>query len=117
MAPPDERRAAERHRATVLAHLHKPDGTVHQAVVRDASVTGAFILTRTPLGVGEAIDLEIFLELGRDQGARTACHVVRSDKWEPGDLWHFAVALSFDEPLACAPDLAKIAEEQAKASE
>jgi len=110
-----ERRATERHRATVLAMLHRPDGTSHRAVVRDASATGAGVLTRASLAVGDAVVLEIHVPPTSDHGVRAPGRVVRNEPWEQGDLWRFALGLTFDEPLDCVPDLAAIGDEQARA--
>ncbi len=115
MTQSGERRATERHRATVLAMLHLPDGTGHRAVVRDASATGAGVLTRVSLAIGDVVALEIHVPPTSDHGVKAPGRVVRSEPWEQGDLWRFALALAFDAPLDCVPDLVAIGDEQARA--
>jgi len=101
--PPDleERRAGERHLACFPAHIQRNSGSTRMALIRDLSVTGALLLTRADLKVGETIRLSLYLREDATEAVPASGHVVRFEdrEAERAEVWHHCAAIHFDEPL------------------
>jgi hypothetical protein len=111
------KRQAERHLACFAAQLAKEDGKQRTAVIRDLSVTGALILTRARMTVGETLTLELYLTPEMDEKHTTGCKVVRVEELEPGasGLWSRIVGVQFDAPLShLEAQIKQIADAQAR---
>ena len=98
-----DRRAHPRRVVCVAAHL-ETSGRVepHFALVRDVSVTGALLLTRTRPKVGEVVDLQLILELpGFPDELTVRSKIIRVQDQEEGqrDVWRYRVALAFEDDL------------------
>ena len=110
-----ERRGDVRHLACFPAHVETVEGVARSALIRDLSVSGALLLTRARLRIGDPVKLSLYLKEDAEPFP-AAGHVVREEK-RPTELshpWTKAVAVRFDEPLAELEAEAKaLAERQA----
>ena len=98
-----ERRTHPRKLVCMAAHLEVSGrDEPHMAIVRDVSVTGALLLTRTKPDVGEVVDLQLFpgIESGPEElGVRAkTIRVQPVDRNERG-IWRYRVALEFEDDL------------------
>ena len=98
-----ERRTHPRKLVCMAAHLEVSGrDEPHMAIVRDVSVTGALLLTRTKPDVGEVVDLQLFpgIDGGPDElGVRAkTIRVQPVDRNERG-IWRYRVALEFEDDL------------------
>jgi hypothetical protein len=97
-----ERRIGVRHFACFPAHIGRPDGAKRVAMIHDLSVSGALLVVRAQLAVGDAVSLQLFVTGDPDSRTRaTHARVVRIEPLEPAEqaLWSHRVAVQFDEPL------------------
>lgn len=107
--PGAERRAATRHRVCLVVQLRASDGTKRTAVVRDASQSGAFVLTReAPLDVGDPVELEVVPFEDDTPAPWMRGRVVRAKPWDDGDLWRQAIAVKFDYALTSSLELEEL---------
>jgi PilZ domain len=98
---PSERRVDPRHLACFPAHVETATGAARSALIRDLSVSGALLLTRARLGVGDTVKLSLYLREGAPPYAVTA-RVVREEQ-RPNEMvhpWTKSVAVQFDAPIA-----------------
>jgi PilZ domain len=102
-ATPSERRGGFRHLACFPAHVETAQGVPRSALIRDLSVSGALLLTRARLAIGDTVKLSLYLREGIEPFATTA-RVVREEKRtsEMVHPWTKAVAVQFDDRI---PDL------------
>lgn len=99
-ASPSDRRIEQRHLACFPAHVETAAGVPRSALIRDLSVSGALLLTRARLNVGDTVKLSLHLREGAPPFLATA-RVVREEQ-RPNELvhpWTKAVAVQFDAPL------------------
>lgn len=111
---PSDRRGGVRHLACFPAHL-ETDGGQRNALIRDLSVTGALLLTRAKIAVGDVVRLSLYLREGADPELVSA-KVVRHERRsiEMAHPWTKAVAVQFDAPLPALEAEAKaLADRQA----
>jgi hypothetical protein len=99
---PSERRIGVRHFACFPAHIEQSDGGKHVAMMHDLSVSGALLVVRAQLAVGDVVSLQ--LHVTGDPGSRsraTHARVVRVEPLEATEraLWSHRVAVKFDERL------------------
>ncbi len=97
---PSERRGDLRHLACFPAHLETATGVARSALIRDLSVSGALLLTRARLHVGDAVKLSLYLREGSAPFLATA-RVVREEQ-RPSEMthpWTKALAVQFDAPI------------------
>ena len=98
----DERRVVPRHLACFPVHAKVEAKGNRIAVIKDISVTGALLLTRSQFEVGSGMELSMYLS-GDPDGELTVAtgEVVRTERRskEVSDLWGFSAAVRFDEPL------------------
>jgi hypothetical protein len=112
---PSDRRADERHFACFPAHVKRPGGSTRMALIHDLSVSGALLLTRQQLEIGDSIELLLYLAEDMDQPRRTGARVVRVEPREGkrAEVWRYSTAVRFDEPLAdCEAEIKEIADRQ-----
>jgi hypothetical protein len=109
-----DRRGSYRHLACAPAHIHKKEGKPRLSLIRDLSITGAMILTRTKLQIGDRLALTLYVE-GPDIPYEVQGSVVRFERREDGVLWPYTVAVQFDRALDDIEDQVKaLAEHQAQ---
>lgn len=110
-----ERRQDPRHLACFPAHLETAAGVPRSALIRDLSVSGALLLTRARLAVGDPVKLALYLRVGAEPHQVTG-RVVREEQ-RPSEMvhpWTKSVAVQFDEPVTAIEQDAKgLAERQA----
>jgi hypothetical protein len=111
-----ERRVDERHFACFPAHIQRPGGSTRMALIRDLSVSGALLLTRERLKIGDAVELSLYLWEDTEQVRKASARVVRVEPrtGERAEVWHHSAAVQFDEPLReCAAEIKDLADRQA----
>jgi hypothetical protein len=99
---PSERRIGVRHFACFPAHIARPDGEKRTAMIHDLSVSGALLVVRAQLKVGDVVSLQLYVTGDPDSRTRvTHARVVRVEPLEPGavGIWSHRVAVQFDEEL------------------
>jgi hypothetical protein len=97
----DDRRGDLRHLACFPAHLETAEGVPRSALIRDLSVSGALLLTRARLRVGDVVKLSLHLREGAAPH-ETSARVVREER-RPNEMvhpWTKAVAVQFEVPMA-----------------
>lgn len=112
---PSDRRGGLRHLACFPAYLETTEGVPRSALIRDLSVSGALLLTRARLKVGDEVKLSLYF--GEDEEPFAAAgRVVREEK-RTGELshpWTKSVAIKFDEDLtSIEPQIRELAAKQA----
>ena len=110
-----ERRGDPRHLACFPAHLETDGGQQRTALIRDLSISGALLLTRAKITVGDTVRLSLYLKEGMEPVFTTA-RVVRHERRasELAHPWTKAVAVQFDEPMAALElEAMALAEKQA----
>ena len=97
---PSERRGDFRHFACFPAHLETGEGIQRTALIRDLSVSGALLLTRAKLAIGDTVRLALYLKEGMDPILTTG-RVVREERraMEVAHPWTKAVAVQFEVPI------------------
>jgi hypothetical protein len=110
-----ERRGGFRHLACFPAHVETTEGVPRSALIRDLSVTGALLLTRARIKVGEPVKLALYL--GDDPQPYAAQGRVVREERRIGELahpWTKSVAIQFDQPLdTLEPQIKALAARQA----
>jgi hypothetical protein len=96
-----ERRGDPRHFACFPAHIVRPGGSTRTALIRDLSVSGALLLTRAELKVGERIRLSLYLSEDADDARTASARVVRVEQRtaDRAEVWHHSAAVQFDVSL------------------
>jgi len=100
--PASDRRRAPRRLICVPSDVTSDVWSGQVALIRDVSVTGAYLLTNGPFMEGTRLELGI--RLRGDAGSpktKIKGKVVRTDKLDirRADLWSWGAAVQFDEPL------------------
>jgi len=100
---PSERRIGVRHFACFPAHLDQSHGERGLAMIHDLSVSGAQLVVRADLKVGDRVSLQLYVT-GDPDDSRTRATRARVVRCEPLDAaargaWTHRVAVQFDEPL------------------
>lgn len=117
--PPDdsrERRVDERHFACFPAHIQRTGGSTRMALIHDLSVSGALLLTRQRLAVGDEIRLSLYLRDDTTEARPAIGGVVRVEPLsaERAEIWHYRVGVQFVEPLRdCEAEIKDIEARQA----
>jgi hypothetical protein len=98
----DERRAHTRLLACIPAYLESKRDEQDLALIRDVSVSGARLLTRTKLPTGVPIHLELYMGAEGAAPKLASGRVVRADRRAiaVSDVWSWEVGVEFDEPIA-----------------
>jgi len=98
---PSERRLGFRYLSCFPAHLEREGDGTRAAMIHDLSVSGALLLVRTTLAVGEAVRLRLFITGDMNESRDVVGRVVRIEKL--GDPfagpWSSRVAVQFDDEL------------------
>jgi hypothetical protein len=111
-----ERRLGTRHLACFPAYLKRDDGTQRVSMIRDLSATGAQLLVRADVKVGDAIHLQLFIKGDVANSRDVAGKIVRVEKLEDpySGPWSLRIAVQFDEDLDdVLPEIAALARRQA----
>jgi hypothetical protein len=111
-----DRRIDERHFACSPAHIQRPGGSTRMALIHDLSVSGALLLTRERLKIGDAVELSLYLWEDTEQMRKASAQVVRVEarSGARAEVWHHTVAVQFEEPLRdCAAEIKDLADRQA----
>jgi PilZ domain len=97
----DDRRGEPRHFACFPAHIQRPGGTTRMALIHDLSVTGALLLTRSRLAVGDEITLSLYLHEDATEVLPARARVLRVEPLaaDRAEVWHFRAAVHFIDPL------------------
>ena len=97
---PSERRGDARHFACFPAHLETGEGVQRTALIRDLSVSGALLLTRAKLAIGDSVRLSLYLKEGMEP-VFTKGRVVREERrsMDLAHPWTKAVAVQFEVPM------------------
>jgi hypothetical protein len=110
-----DRRGDLRHLACFPAHVETEAGVRRSALIRDLSVSGALLLTRARLHVGDSVKLSLYLRDGAPPFLTTA-RVVREEQ-RPSEMvhpWTKSLAVQFEAPLpALDQDARALADRQA----
>jgi hypothetical protein len=115
MADSDKRTEA-RHLACMLAQIERQKSDPRNALIRDISTSGALLLTRSKLAVGESVKLSLYLST--EEGAQPVVaegKVVRVEQRprDQADMWTHSAAVHFDTALGhLAQELGQIAAKQ-----
>jgi hypothetical protein len=112
---PSERRGDLRHLACFPAHVETETGVPRSALIRDLSVSGALLLTRARLHIGDTVKLSLYLREGTPPFMTTG-RIVREER-RPSEMvhpWTKALAVQFEAPLPGLEDEARaLADKQA----
>jgi len=111
-----DRRVDERHFACFPAHIQRSGGSTRMALIRDLSVSGALLFTRSRLSVGDELQLSLYLREDVTEVRPVAARVLRVEPLtaDRAEVWHFRAAVQFDEPLGeCEEEIKDIASRQA----
>ncbi len=111
-----ERRLGVRHLACFPAYLQRDDGTSRVSMIRDLSATGAQLLVRTDVTVGDPVRLKLFIHGDVNQSREVSGHVVRLEKLEDpyAGPWSQRIAVQFDDELTdVLPEITALALRQA----
>ena len=111
--PPSDRRAAERHLACFPAAVVKPDGEQRISIIRDLSVTGALLLVRSNLGVGETVKLQLHISENPDEVREATGKIVRVVPLADDEigLWVAKIGVVFDQEMTIyAKEIAELEE-------
>jgi hypothetical protein len=116
---PSERRLGYRYLACFPAYIEREDtGKKRTSMIRDLSVSGALLLTQTPLEIGETVRLELFISPDDLETSVSAVgKVTRVERLglDRSDVWSHKVAVQFDDPLSqYETEVKALAERQAK---
>lgn len=113
-AKPSDRRADIRHQAVFPAEI-ETGGETNIAVIRDLSVSGAQLLTRSKFKVGDPVKLSLYIL--DDKNPRVVTGKIMRSSWrgsDYSDLWPNSVGIKFDEMLIdCEDEVKAVAEQQA----
>lgn len=99
--PSSDRRTAERHLACFPASVERPDGETRSSIIHDLSVSGALLLVRTELDVGQLVKLQLHISENVDEVREASGTIVRVVPLADDEigLWVRKVAVKFDEAL------------------
>ncbi len=97
----EERRTASRLIACIPAYLDSKQDEHDLALIRDVSTTGARLLTRTNLPIGQSVHVELYVRGDAGTPSQATGRVVRSDRRDIAlsDVWPWEVAIEFEAPL------------------
>jgi hypothetical protein len=115
---PSERRLGFRYLSCFPAHLEREGDGARAAMIHDLSVSGAMLLVRTMLAVGDTVRLRLFITGDMNESHDVVGRVVRIEKL--GDPfagpWSTRVAVQFDEELrGVDAEIGALAKRQAEA--
>lgn len=96
---PEERRGVERHKAWFPVRI-TGDAASGSALARDVSEMGMLVATRKKFSVGDAVEVALLLDTKSTPEIPLRGRIVRSgpNEDDPGGLWPFKVAITFETP-------------------
>jgi hypothetical protein len=99
--PESDRRGGERLLACFPAYVERPGGGTSMALIRDLSTSGAQLLVRGKLDIGERVKIQLFLTEKLDEPRSTGGFVTRVEPLADDEvgMWARRVGVQFDEPL------------------
>lgn len=115
-AKSSERRSDTRHIAYFAAEIEPTGGASSIAIIRDLSVSGAQLLTRSKFQVGDAVKLSLYI-LDESTPRVVNGRIMRSERRgaDYSDVWPNTVGIKFDEVLKdCEAEIKAVADQQAK---
>jgi len=111
---PSERRLGGRQLACFPAYLERDDGTTRVAMIRDLSASGARLVVRANVKVGDPVVLKLFIHGDTEKSRDARARVVRTETIEDPGLWSLRIAVQFDDELTdVLPEIASLADHQA----
>jgi hypothetical protein len=113
---PSERRLGYRHLACFPAYLERDDGGTRASMIHDLSVSGALLLVRADMNVGDTVRLKLFIHGDVSESRDVTAHVVRVEKLTDPHAgpWSRRIAVHFDDELKdVVPEIAELAKKQA----
>lgn len=115
-APDSDRRGGSRHFSCFPAHIEQEEGNPRTAIIRDVSVTGAHLVTRAKLALGQTVKLSLYITTDVNNPRQVAGKVVRFEtRLDDRSDWPYSVGIQFDDPLTdCEEDIKSLADKQAK---
>jgi len=93
----EERRSHSRQLTCVPASLESRWSAQDLALIRDASISGARLLTRVQMEPDEEVVLNLYLETDSETPRQARARVVRCDATDPdrADVWAWQLAVEF----------------------
>ena len=98
---PSERRIGCRYLSCFPAYLEREEEGTRAAMIHDLSVSGALLLVRTKLAIGDAVRLRLFFNGDMETGREAVARVVRVERLSDpyAGPWSDRVAVHFDDEL------------------
>jgi hypothetical protein len=98
---PSERRLGYRYLSCFPAYLERQEGGKRAAMIHDLSVSGALLLVRSKLDIGDTVRLKLFFNGDMESGREAVARVVRVERLSDpfAGPWSDRVAVQFDEEL------------------
>jgi Tfp pilus assembly protein PilZ len=112
-----DRRVQPRACACFPIHVHRKNGAARLALSRNLSTTGALLVVRSNLDVGERISLLLCLSEDRSDTVEVSGRVIRVEPraLDRADVWTHRVAVQFDAPIRdCRAELRAISLRQSE---
>jgi len=114
---PSERRLGFRYLSCFPAYLQREGDGPRAAMIHDLSGSGALLLVRMALAIGDTVRLSLFITGEMDTSRDVVARVVRIEKLEDpfAGPWSSRVAVQFDEELrGVDKEIAALAKRQAE---
>ena len=114
---PSERRLGFRYLSCFPAYLQREGDGPHAAMIHDLSESGALLLVRTALAIGDTVRLSLFFTGDMDTPRDVVARVVRIEKLDDpfAGPWSSRVAVQFDEEITGIDgEIAALAKRQAE---
>jgi hypothetical protein len=114
---PSERRLGYRHLACFPAYLERDDGGTRASMIHDLSVSGALLLVRADMKVGDMVRLKLFIHGDINEARDVTGAIVRVEKLSDPHAgpWSRRIAVHFHEELTdLEPEIAHLASRQAE---
>jgi hypothetical protein len=111
-----ERRRERRMLTCIPAYIEAKDESPLVALIRDASTTGAFLLTRGEFELGEEVTLSLYLTVESTEARPAYGRVARCERrsGDRADVWPWEIGVSFDPPIGeYADEIKQLTERQA----
>jgi hypothetical protein len=96
---PSERRLGYRYLACFPAYLQHDDGSTRASMIHDLSLTGALLLVRAEMNVGDTVRLKLFIDGDVTRSRDVTARVVRVERLEDtlAGPWSRKIAVQFDD--------------------
>ena len=98
--PLADRRRDERHTAMIQATIRPMFDRRQACITCDLSRTGGRFLTPRPLGAGDQLILDLYIDTPDGSPYRTAARVVWAQRRPATEMWRYTAALEFEHPSA-----------------